>query len=203
MCSCNNQDPSCVDPRTSDNPYWWTRLVRHVKHNCFTFGDGVINITGAICRIADAINNYADNVNAKGFASALIKFTINGGASLTNDQIIDTQYSRTPFTYKVTGFGVSTKYFTPGAGTSTTDDILHLKLWDYTAGTQIGNTLVLSAAQLMDKCTNNGDIIGQNISVGHIYGIKMSYNNTDAGAFTCPYIDVYIHVEPTELITTI
>jgi hypothetical protein len=46
-------------------------------------------------------------------------------------------------------------------------------------------------------------VIGPNIGSGHIFGVKVLYDNTDAGAFTMTDIDIYIHVEPTELITEV
>lgn len=180
-----------------------TSLVRHVKSKCYTLGDGIINIFGALKDIATAIREYTDQVTERGFASALIDFKITGGASLSDGQIVNVQYAKSPFNYKITGFGVALISFTPGAGDYSTDDLLHVKLWDFTAGSQIGDTLVISSVQLHDKCTNDGAPIGNNVAPGHIYGVKIEYSNTDEGAFIQPDMQIYIHVEPVELIVEV
>jgi len=194
-CTCptkTSTTPSCLS-----SFIWWT------KSKCATLGDGVVNLYCALKDIAAAIREYTDQVSEKGYASALIDFLIEGGASLTDGQIINVQYAKSPFTYKVTGFGVATMLFTPGDGYYSTDDVLKFKLWDYTAGAQIGDTLVISSVQLHDKCTNEGNPIGDNIATGHIYGVKIEYTNTDAGAFIQPDMQIYIHVEPVELVTEV
>lgn len=199
---CPPDTDICCDTRTTTNPSWWSNLVRHASAKCFCIGDGIVNICGALYAIRDSINAYTDQTTAKGFASALIDFLYTGGAALTSGQITDYQFSVSPFTYKVTGFGVSALVFTAGAGSSSVDDVVQVKLWDYTAGSQIGSTLVLSSVQHQDKFANAGLPIGNNINIGHIYGIKIVYSNTDAGSFNMPTFRTYIHVEPVELETS-
>lgn len=172
------------------------------ESGCFTTVDGLMNIFCELGNIADNIGLLVDAQEKKGFASAVLHFRV-AARSYTNGLIVNTQFSRSPLNYKVTGFGVSCVSFPDSSGVYTNDDSLKVKLYDFTGVNQIGNELTLTKDQLSDKHTDGGNIIGPNIGSGHIYGVKVTYANTDAGAFTGPDIDVYIHIEPTELITTV
>lgn len=176
---------------------------KRVKESgCFTTVDGLMNIFCKLGNIADNIGLLVDAQEKKGFASAVLHFRVDA-RSYTNGVVINTQFSRSPLNYKVTGFGVSCLTFPDSAGAYTQDDILKVKLFDFTSVNQIGNELTLNKTQLSDKHTDEGNTIGPNIGSGHIYGVKVSYTNTDAGSFTGPDIDIYIHIEPTELITDV
>jgi hypothetical protein len=170
--------------------------------NCFTNADGFLNLFCALGNISEKIGLLVDAQEKKGFASAVLHFRVEPGA-LTDNQLINFQISRSPLNYKVTGFGVSCLTFPSSAGIYTTDDTVQVKLYDFTGANQIGDTLTLSSVQLHDKHTDGGNVIGPNIGSGHIFGVKVLYDNTDAGAFTMTDIDIYIHVEPTELITEV
>ena len=163
-------------------------------------GDHALNNFLGLKDIASAIRQLADANTPNAIASGLIKFSFDTNPSLTSGQIVNVQNARSCFNYKVVGFGASVITFTPGGGSSSTDDILRIKLWDFTAGAQIGDTIVISSVQLHGKVVNNGETIGNNITPGHIFGIKIEYQNTDSGSFTMPNLDVWIHVEPVELI---
>jgi len=192
----------CPD-RTEEIPESITEDFLHLKQaSCFGLpGDHALNNFLGLKEIAAAIRELAEANTPDAIASGLIQFSITTGTSLTSGQIVNVQYARSCFNYKIVGFGVSVLTFTPGAGASSTDDILRFKLWDFTAGAQIGNTIVISSVQLHGKVVNDGEPIGDNITPGHIFGVKIEYSNTDAGAFSLPNpVNVWIHVEPVELI---
>jgi hypothetical protein len=172
------------------------------SEKCFNPIDVGMNLYCALNNIGEKVGLLVDAQEKKGFASAVLHFRVSA-RSYTNGVVIDTQFSRSPLNYKVTGFGVSCLTFPDSAGAYTNDDILKVKLFDFTSVNQIGNQLTLTKTQLNDKHTDEGNVIGPNIGNGHIYGVKVNYTNTDAGAFTGPDIDIYIHIEPTELITDI
>lgn len=172
------------------------------ESGCFTTVDGLANIFCQLGNIATNIGLLVDAQEKKGFASAVLHFRV-AARSYTHGLVVSNQFSRSPLNYKVTGFGVSCINFPDSAGAYTNDDVLKVKLFDFTSVNQIGNELTLSKVQLNDKHTDEGNTIGPNIGSGHVYGVKVTYTNTDAGAFTGPDIDVYIHIEPTELITDI
>ena len=177
----------------------WKRVK---ESGCFSNADGFMNL---FCKLGDISTNIGLLVDAqekKGFASAVLHFRVDA-RSYTHGVVISTQFSRSPLNYKVTGFGVSCITFPDSAGAYTQDDTLKIKLFDFTSVNQIGNELTLNKTQFSDKHTDEGNTIGPNIGSGHIYGVKVAYTNTDAGAFTGPDIDVYIHIEPTELITDV
>jgi len=175
---------------------------RYEEDKCYTVGDIGKNLFCALSGIGNQIGLLVDAQEKKGFASALLHLRISGRA-LTNGQTVNVQLSRSPFNYKVTGFAVSCISFPNSAGIYTQDDVVQVKLYDFTGANQIGDTLSLNAIQLHDKHTDEGNTIGPNIGSGHIFGAKLVYTNTDSGAFTMNDIDMYIHVEPTELITDI
>ncbi len=175
---------------------------RYAESGCYTTADIGKNLFCALKGIGTQIGLLVDAQEKKGFASGVLHFRIDA-RSYTNGAVINTQLSRAALNYKVTGFGVSCLLFPNSAGIYTQDDTLTVKLYDFTGANQIGNTLSLSVAQLHDKHTDEGSVIGNNIGSGHIFGVKVGYANTDGGAFTGPDIDIYIHIEPTELITDI
>jgi len=175
---------------------------RYEEDKCYTIMDGIKNIYCALKSIATKIGLLVDAQEKKGFASGVLHFRIDA-RSYTNGAVINTQLSRAALNYKVTGFGVSCITFPSSAGIYASDDIITVKLYDFTGANQIGNTLTLNSTQLHDKHTDEGTVIGNNIASGHIFGVKVGYINDDAGAFTGPIIDVYIHIEPVELITDI
>lgn len=169
---------------------------------CFSEVDGHMNQFMALKEISEKIGLLVDAQEKKGFASAVLHFRVEA-RSYTNGVVIDTQFSRSPLNHKVTGFGISCISFPNSSGVYANDDIIKVKLFDFTSVAQIGNQLTLTKTQLNDKHTDDGNTIGPNIGNGHIYGVKVNYTNTDSGAFTGPDIDIYIHIEPTELITDI
>lgn len=169
---------------------------------CFTIMDGIMNLFCILKSIGEKLGLLVDAQEKKGFASAVLHFRVSARA-YTNGAVIDTQLSRSPLNYKVTGFGVSCISFPDSAGAYSNDDTIKVKLFDFTSVNQIGNQLTLTKTQFNDKHTDDGNTIGSNIGNGHIFGVKVNYTNTDSGAFTGPDIDIYIHIEPTELITDI
>lgn len=175
---------------------------RYEESGCYTTADIGKNLFCALKGIGTQIGLLVDAQEKKGFASGVLPFRIDA-RSYTNGAVINNQLSRAPLNYKITGFGVSCITFPSSAGIYAADDIITVKLYDFTGSNQIGNTLTLNATQLHDKHTDEGAIIGNNIASGHIFGVKVGYTNDDAGAFTGPIIDVYIHIEPVELITEI
>lgn len=176
--------------------------LRVKESDCFTPGDGMMNQYIQLGKIVEKLGLLVDAQEKKGFASAVLHFRF-AGRSLVDNQIVNAQFSRSPLNYKITGFGVSCIIFPSSAGTYANDDTIEVKLFDFTSNNQIGNTLTLTSTQLSDKHTDEGNVIGPNIGSGHVYGVKVIYNNTDAGAFTMNDIDIYIHIEPTELITDV
>lgn len=172
------------------------------KSSCFSVSDGIMNIYRALKQIATNIGILADNQEKKGFASALLHYKISGRA-YTNGQTVDNILSKLALSYKITGFGVSCLAFPSSAGIYTNDDVITAKLWDYTAGTQVGNPLTLTVSQLHAKHTDEGTPIGNNIVAGHNVGVKITYSNQDGGSFTMSDIDVFVHVEPIELMTDV
>lgn len=191
--------PIPVDPAEDDLVQFFKRFKD--SERCFTQLDGLMNLFGAQKDIALAIREYADTVRQKGYASAVLTYRLPAASQTVGTTNI--QIARSPFNYKVTGFGVSCKLFNASGGTYGNDDILRYKLWDYTANVQIGNTLTLNSTTLHGNHTDEGNPIGPNITPGHIYGIRVEYTNTDGGAFNSSDVDVFIHVEPMELVTTI
>lgn len=194
--------PTCPKAKTELEDIECLTDMFRLKETCFTPQDVGANIFCQLKDIALAIREYSEIAAQKGYASALLHFSI-PATVLTDGQLVNQNFSRSPFNYKVTGWGVSCISWPASAGAYTDDDSVQIKLYDFTAAAQIGNTLVLNPSQLHDKHTDEGNPIGNNISNGHIYGIKMTYDNTDAGAFTSPIIHVYIHVEPAELVTEV
>lgn len=176
-------------------------VKRFDKSSCFTDIDMLINLFGAQKDIALAIREYADTVRQKGYASAVLTYRVPLG-SISVGEYTKT-FAKSPFNYKVTGFGVSSLFFVSSGGTYPTDDVLRIKLWDFTANVQIGNTLTLNHITQHANHTDEGNPIGPNITPGHVYGAKIEYSNTDGGSWTGPDVDFFIHVEPVELITTL
>lgn len=169
---------------------------------CYTMMDGIKNLWLALKDIGVKLGLLIDAQEKKGFASAVLHFRI-ASRSYSNGALISNVLSRVPLNYKVTGFGVSVIEFPNSSGDYPTDDTITARLYDFTGNNNIGNLLTLNKTQLHDKHTNDGLVIGPNIGSGHAVGVKIAYANTDAGAFTGPDIDVYIHIEPTELITDV
>lgn len=169
---------------------------------CFNVIDGAINLYCALKDIATAIREYTEVAEQKGYASALLHFRISG-EDYANGEIKNFQLSRVPFNYKVTGFGVSCLSFPTSGGAYSDDDNLNIKLYDFTGSNQVGQTLSLNQYQLHDQHSDLGQPIGNNIGSGHIFGIKIEHTAEDSGSFSAPDVDVYIHIEPTELVTVL
>jgi len=195
-------DENCVcEARTNTKPSCLTSFVRYAKHTCYTIGDGVINLYCALKDIAAAIREYTDRVQEKGYASGVIIFSTPEGDTVDpNDETI-TQYSKSPFNNKVIGIGVSTMDWNACGGAYVGAASLEVRFWDFTAGSQIGNTLLLTPTSLHDKETDEGNTISNNIFPGHIYGVKVKYLNANAASCTMPALDFYIIVSPVDVIT--
>lgn len=195
-CSPPNNCPPAEDGEDCVSP-----LKRFKKSECFSFKDLIINAICTIRDIAAAIREYTETVKEKGYASALIQFR-KSAQTYADNTVYNEIFSRSPLNYKVTGFGVSCLTFPNSGGSYTNDDILTIRLWDFTSNAQIGSNLTLSKTQLQDKQTNEGIPIGTNIFPGHEYGIKITKASTDEATLAMSAIDVYIHVEPVELVVT-
>lgn len=195
------EDCTC-EARTGTKPSFLTSFIRYTKDKCYTIGDGIINLYGALIDIASAIREYTDKVQEKGYASGVILFSTPEAedASDPNDEVI-TQYSKSPFNNKVLGIGVSTMDWNACGGAYVGAASLEVRFWDFTAGKQIGNTLLLASASLHDKDTDEGNTIADNIFPGHIYGVKVKYKNANAASCTIPALDYYIIVSPVDVIT--
>lgn len=192
----------CVcEARTATKPSFLSTFIRYTKHTCFTLGDGIINLYGALIDIAAAIREYTDRVQEKGYASGIILFSTPEGDTVDpNDETI-TQYSKSPFNNKVLGIGVSTIDWNACGGAYVGAASLEVRFWDFTSGAQIGNTLLLTSTSLHDKDTDEGNTIANNIFPGHIYGVKVKYLNANAASCTMPALDFYIIVSPVDVIT--
>lgn len=198
--ACDNC-PTAVDPTLEENDV--NDFKRYTKGSCFGIVDIGINIFRALKDIALAIREYAEIAAEKGYASALIHFKVTEIGTISDGVQFTFTASKSPFTYKVTGWGISTSVIGNSTGAYAGDDTITVKLWDFTASHQIGDNLILSKIQLQDAQSDGGNPIGANISPGHSYGIIGVKSSTDAGTLDMSDIDVYIHVEPQELITEI
>jgi len=187
------------EPETTTKPTLWQSLVNWKDSCCYTPVKVGLNIYGALVDIANAIREYSDSVAQKGYAVACLVFRIDGGDSLSNGDVTNIIIGRSAFNNKIVGFGASVITFPTSGGASSTDDVLSIRLYDFTAGAYISDTIALSSAQKQGSHTDDGNAIGNNISVGHEYGVKIVYTNTDSGAFVMPDIDVYVYAEPQEL----
>lgn len=192
----------CVcEARTATKPSFLSTFIRYTKHTCFTLGDGIINLYGALVDIAAAIREYTERTTEKGYASGVILFSTPEGDTVDpNDETI-TQYSKSPFNNKVLGIGVSTIDWNACGGAYVGAASLEVRFWDFTSGAQIGNTLLLTSTSLHDKDTDEGNTIANNIFPGHIYGVKVKYLNANAASCTMPALDFYIIVSPVDVIT--
>lgn len=196
-------DENCVcEARTGTKPSFLTSFVRYAKHTCFTVGDGVVNLYGALIDIAAAIREYTSRVQEKGYASGVIIFSTEEGEEAVdpNDEVI-TQYSKSPFNNKIIGIGVSTQDWNACGGAYVGAASLEVRFWDFTAGSQLGNTLILTAASLHDKDTDEGNSISNNLFPGHTYGVKVKYKNANAASCTIPKLDFWMIVSPIDVIT--
>ncbi len=194
------EDCTC-EARTATKPSFLSTFIRYTKHTCYTLGDGIINLYGALVDIAAAIREYTDRVQEKGYASGIILFSTPEGDTVDpNDETI-TQYSKSPFNNKVLGIGVSTIDWNACGGAYVGAASLEVRFWDFTSGAQIGNTLLLTSTSLHDKDTDEGNTIANNIFPGHIYGVKVKYLNANAASCTMPALDFYIIVSPVDVIT--
>lgn len=190
---------SDCDSRTSTTPSWASNLIRWTKACCYTPVDAALNIYAALVDIATAIREYTNAVTAKGYAVSCLHFRIAGGDSLTNGDLIDEILAVSAFNNKIVGFGASILDYPNSAGADPNDDVLGVRLYDYTAGSYISDELSLTKAQAHGSHTDDGNAIGDNISTGHKFGVKINYSNDDGGAFTMPDIDIFIYCEPQEL----
>jgi len=189
------------ESRTATKPSFLSTFIQYTKHTCYTLGDGIINLYGALIDIAAAIREYTDRVQEKGYASGIILFSTPEGDTVDpNDETI-TQYSKSPFNNKVLGIGVSTIDWNACGGAYVGAASLEVRFWDFTSGAQIGNTLLLTSTSLHDKDTDEGNTIANNIFPGHIYGVKVKYLNANAASCTMPALDFYIIVSPVDVIT--
>ena len=187
------------DPKTDTKPSLWSGLVNWSKACCFEPVSALLNIYGALVDIANAIREYSDTVSQKGYAVGSLQFRIEGGSDLTNGDVVNNILGRSAFNNKIVGFGVSILTFPASSGASSSDDVLSIRLYDYTAGAYISDAITLSSAEKQGSHTDDGNAIGNNITIGHEYGVKITYTNTDGGAFEMPDIDVLIYAEPQEL----
>jgi hypothetical protein len=187
------------DPETTTKPTLWEGLVKWTKSCCYKPVDVGLNIYGALVDIANAIREYSDSVSQRGYAVGCLQFRIEGGDSLTNGDLNNNILARAAFNNKVVGFGASILTFPTSGGASSSDDVLSIRLYDFTAGAYCSDAITLSSASKQGSHTDDGNAISDNITVGHEYGVKITYTNTDSGAFVMPDIDIIIYVEPQEL----
>lgn len=189
--------------RSATDPDWWNNLIRHKDAECFNSSDIGLNLFGILTGIKESIDNYIDNSTKRGKSVLSLTFRLEGGANLTNGQIISEILQKSPFNLKIIGFGASILDFPTSAGASSIDDSLSIRLYDYTASAYLSDSIVLTKAEPQGSITNDGDIISSNnAGVGHNFGIKMTYSNSDSGEFIQPDIDIFIIVEPQELTYT-
>jgi hypothetical protein len=193
-------DCNC-EARSATKPSFLTSFVRYTKAACYSVSDGVINLYGALIDIAAAIREYTDRVQEKGYASGIVIFSTPAGQSVNPNDIVITQYSRTPFNNKVIGIGVSTQDWNACGGAYVGTSSLEVRFWDFTSGSQIGNTLLLSPSSLHDSHTDEGNTISTNLFTGHIYGVKVKYLNANAASCTLPKLDFWAVFSPIDVIT--
>jgi hypothetical protein len=196
--ACDPNDITTTDTK----PSWFSSFTRWSCMCKVSTIEAAINIFGALTDIAAAIREYADAVVARGYAVSAQHFRIEGGTAVTNAQVISEILVRSCFNQKVVGFGASILTYPTSSGASQYDDVISVRLYDYTAGAYCSDTITLTNAQKQGNHTDDGNSIGPNITSGHRYGVKIVYTNTDGGAFTMPDLDVFILTEPTELTYT-
>lgn len=192
--SCENQG----NP-TNTKPALWSGLVKWACACKFNPIDAALNIYGALVDIANSVRELSDNLEAKGYAVAGEHFRVAGGQAATNGQLWDNILVKSAYNKKIVGFGASVLSFPTSGGAQPDDDVLTVRLYDYTAGSFVGDPIVLTSASRHGSVTDDGNSIGPNITPGHDYGVKITYTNTDAGAFTKPDVDVFIYSQPLEL----
>ena len=198
--ACKPECGTC-EQRTSTKPSCISSFVRYTRHACYTLGDGIINIYCALRDIATAIREYTDKVSEKGYASGIIHFKYTDAEEVEDNEQITIQFSRTPFNFKVLGIGVSVMDFNECGGQYFSNSSLTIRFWDFTTNQQIGDNLTITDSQLIDSHTNEGLTIDDPISPGHIYGVKITYENEHGSTCELPDLDFYVLVTPTEIIT--
>lgn len=208
-CRRCSSDPCCCPPaeqvicpaRTTSVPACLSTFFRYAKISCYTVADSLLNIFCSLNNIADAINNFADKTQEKGYASGIVIFSTEAGQEVDPEDEVITEYSKSPFNNKVIGIGVSTMDWNACGGAYIGESILEVRFWDFTAGTQVGNTLTLTSSQLHDRDTDEGNTISDNISAGHNYGVKVKYKNDEGASCTIPKLDFYYIFSPIDVIT--
>lgn len=195
--ACNNSD---CEQRVSVKPSCLGSFVRYAKHTCYTIGDGIINIFCALKDIATAIREYTEKATQKGYASGILQFKYSESDTVNNNDITEIQFSKTPFNLRVLGIGCSIIDFNDCGGQYFAESSITVKFWDFTTNQQIGDSLLLTSSQLIDKQSNEGISIDDDISPGHIYGVKLLYQNNDGAICELPDIDFYLLITPTEII---
>ena len=196
--ACDPNDITTTDTK----PSWFNSFTRWSCMCKVSTIEAAINIFGALTDIAAAIREYADAVVARGYAVSAQHFRVESAGSVSNGAVISEILVRSCFNQKVVGFGASVLSYPASGGASPSDDVISVRLYDYTAGAYCSDSIILTSAQKQGSHTDDGNSIGPNITPGHEYGVKIAYTNTDGGAFTMPDIDVFILTEPTELTYT-
>ena len=204
-CCCNDTPcPTVICSgitEVTDRPSCLSTFFKWSKSACFKPIDALLNLYCAIKDVSAAIREYADAVQVKGYASGFVVFSTESGTEVDPEDEVVTQYSKSPFTNKVIGIGVSTQDWNECGGAYVGESILEIRFWDFTAGSQIGNTLTLTSSSLHDKDTDEGNTISDNVAAGHVFGAKVKYTNDEGASCTLPKLDFYYIFSPIDVIT--
>lgn len=196
-CSCKyaieqvEPDGDCVADLKFYKPSWT---------NCWGFKQLVINLFCVLRRIAVAVEALVTTPTPR--QDGLLHFRLTDWTTIANGACLDIPLMTGPFEHEITGIGVS---YQPGdmaaahgAYSFQTDDILEVKLWDYTADVQLGTTLNLTTVAKQVSLSNEGEVIAA-WHLGHLIGVKLCVS-MDAGDSINDFpIDVIVYIKPNEL----
>lgn len=188
----------CNCPEEKNSFPYVGSLIRWVGAKCYTYNQLLANIFGALVEIKNAIKEYSEAKTPA--VSGILSYRAEGYDDLDDGESTSVEFFTSTFEYEVVGIGAS--YLQPALSTVGTiydaSDKVIVKVFDFTAGEQIGEDLALSIVAVQANFHNLGNVIAT-IGLGHKVGIQIEFDADPGDDMEAFPIDVFIVVKPKAL----
>lgn len=186
-------------PRTAGPNSTISKLFLYVKAKCFSAVDVGLNIVHALYKIADAITALKEGPVQT--VTGDFHFQVDGWEDIEAGDSIAVDAFVVTHNFDVLSVGASyiPQRMQTSGGIYANGDKLIVRVFDFTAGAQIGPDLVLSLISFNANNHAAGVPIGQ-IGLGHKIGVMMEFQSASPGTHIEAFpVDVFLFVKPKEL----
>jgi hypothetical protein len=197
---CETPPVECDCPPEKNSFPYVSQLIRWTGAKCYSYQQLLANIFGALLEISASIKALVEGKIPA--VSGILSHRAESYGEIASGDSENVQLFTSTFEYDVVGIGAS--YIPPAlTNEGTIYDASHkviVRFFDFTAGSQVGNDLVLSIISVQANFHNFGNAIG-GFGLGHLIGVQIEFDG-DIGATMQDFpIDLFMVVKPKALNT--